>query len=92
MGTDPKPGKTAVATRITTPELERLKAYCEDREMSRSDALRLFIKEGLDRAAVRDGARELGKTHHGRTAIDNVQTGLLALILLLLVGAIWGGL
>ena len=78
---DDTPKKTTVATRITNPQLERLEDYCEKHDLSKSDAVRVFIGRGLDQGL----GPNVQRAHLKMTTIDAVKIGLLTWILLILL-------
>jgi len=80
MGEDSKGPKPQVATRLPHDTHAELKEYCEEREITQSDALRRFVDDGLDRARVEDElADRMG------LGVDPGTIGAIVVIVLLLV-------
>lgn len=75
--------KPAASTRLPHDVYSELEQYCDERDISKADALRRFTEQGLNQAKVQG---EFGADRMGVT--ENVQTvgNLLAIVLALALG------
>jgi hypothetical protein len=83
MGEGSKPKKKTVSTRLPADDHDRLKAYCDEQEISQADALRRFITDSLDRE---HGDRNVTRMSAPTGRFERIAGTALLLILALLAG------
>jgi len=87
MGEASKGPKPQVAARLPRDTYERLEDYCEEREVTKSDALRRFTEDGLSRAEI-----EQWSTAHMDRRVQLVGGALIYLASIVAAFAAGGGL